>query len=117
MENNNVILQTKEGIKLTTEQFIYQAKSYPIKNMKRASLKEGNYNSPDKLQIEFSDGSIEEFLLKPTVTFKEVLADRLTTLKLTPMSLMQRKMTAQIFEWASSINELISKTGTEPVQR
>ncbi|XHH08357.1 MAG: hypothetical protein ACFCUE_12400 [Candidatus Bathyarchaeia archaeon] len=61
MENGNVILQTKDGIKLTTEQIIYKAKSFPIKNMKRASLKEGDYKSPDKLQIEFSDGSIEEF--------------------------------------------------------
>ncbi len=111
----SVILQTKDGIKLTTEQFIYQGKSYPIKTMKRACLKEGNYKNADKLQIEFRDGRIEEFFLKPTVTVKEVLADRLATFKLTPMSLMQRKMTAQILEWAASINDLINKASTDSV--
>ncbi len=109
MENKGVILQTKDGVKLTVDQFIYQGRSYPINTMKRASLKEGNYKSADKLQIEFKDGKTQEFLLKPTINFKEVITDRLTTFSFTPMNLAQRKMATQILEWANNINELINK--------
>jgi hypothetical protein len=112
MENSIVILQTKEGVKLTADKFIYRGISYPINTMKSACLKEGDYKSPDKLQIEFKDGAIKEFFLQPTVTFKEVLTQRLTFLtnfKFTPLSIMQRNMVSLIIEWATKINELIDK--------
>jgi hypothetical protein len=108
MDNNAVILQTKEAT-LTADKFIYQGTTYPVNTMKAASLKEGNYKSPDKLQIEFKDGTTREFYFQPTVTFKEIIAERLSNYKLTPMNHIQCKMATQILEWATNVNELINQ--------
>lgn len=112
MDNNVILLRTKDGVKLTADKFVYQGITYPISTMKRASLKEGDYKSPDKLQIDFKGGATKDFFLKPTITFKQVLTQRLTTFSLTPTNVMQQNMVTQILEWVTKINELIKERDT-----
>ncbi len=117
MEDKDIILQTKDSmITLTADNFIYKDTIFPIKSMKQASLKEGNYRKSDMLQIEFKDGTTKEFFFKPTTTFKELLAvrliPRLSYTGKAEWETIQRNMAAQILDWAVNINELIKKKST-----
>jgi uncharacterized protein YdaL len=97
-----VILENKQGTKLYKDRFIHEGKSYPISEMKKASVKSGFIHLA-LLEILFKNGKIREFQVvsasNTTITnisFSDFKIDQLSN---------NFKVVAQ--QWASMINKLI----------
>ena len=113
--NDGILLETKDGIKLLCDKFVYRDGSeYSVKDMKSASLKEGKFHMSDSLIIDFKNGASKEFYFKSTTSPTAIMISHFTKGPRSDIMTIQRNIAIQILEWANNINQLINAQGSQP---